>query len=624
MNGRAHLRCGPAAARGRVRRSALACAVGSLLAALLPAGAVAANSGDVDELLAADCPSYKAARQESYPGQEVAAARRGDFDVHEGKYGHLVPPVDWRQDPYGRQSWRHSLHAFPWIDILIFDYLNGHVGSLAQARDLALSWIKENDISTPGLDHFAWQLRTAGDRAGYIGYIARAASCEGLLNRDQAATLVDGILAHGDFLSEPAIYRVHNQALSADLGLGLAADYGRFLQPAPSWDALARRRFESTLRARSSWSEGVWHEHSPKYQVSVANLVDQFSSWVDTANRDLPPFLERMRESTGWMVMPDGLLTQFGDTDLYPPPSAWARKKGAGDRGLRVMPESGLAFVKRKKSYLSVAANYFTRVKKHEDELGFELYERGRRVISDTGRFAYEGEAQRVFALSAAAHSVLTVDGVPFTGPRGDYLTPYHSAILATGRGGGWYAIKGWNPRLVDQGVRHSRLFLYRPGVALIIVDRVRSRDRHVYRRYLQLGPEIAARLRRGRVTLRSGRLRGRIYDRGTGKVKRNAVRGRTDPLLAFTFPRDFVAVPRWTIVQRSRARNLTRVQTISFGRPRCAAMLRERHGSVLLVSTRRHRQALKAVSRRGRIMVKKGRVPHGTNASWPCRLARH
>jgi hypothetical protein len=331
-----------------------------------------------------------------------------------------------------------------------------------------------------------------------------------------------------------------------------------------------------------------------------------------------------MRESAGWMVMPDNALTQFGDTDIKPTP-AWALgqpvpgsvlSRAAGDHGLRAFPQSGLAIVKHNGSFLSVAANYFSNSHKHEDELSFELYERGRRVISDTGRYAYEKDKTRRFALSNVAHNTLTVDGQPFA------RKPYGSALLATGFGKGWYAIEGSNPRLRAQGVRHNRLFLYRPGVALIVVDRVRSKRRHKYRRYLQFGPQISARLKRGKVSLRSTGLRGWVYDRAPGKSKRRAVRGRRDPLLGFTFPSDSVAVPRWTVVHTGRAKKATYVQTISFGRPRCAALLRQRKGRrLLLVSTRRREQALKVIPKGGRLIVKKGRVRGATEASWPCRV---
>src|SRR6185436_13163932 len=50
---------------------------------------------------------------------------------------------------------------------------------------------------------------------------------------------------------------------------------------------------------------------------------------------------------------------------------------------------------------------------------------------------------------------------------------------------------EGRNPLLRGQGVAHTRLFLYRPGVALVIVDRLRSDAVHTYIRYLHLHPDV-------------------------------------------------------------------------------------------------------------------------------------
>ena len=139
--------------------------------------------------------------------------------------------------------------------------------------------------------------------------------------------------------------------------------------------------------------------------------------------------------------------------------------------------------------YLAVTDGFHNTTHKHADELSFELYDHGTSIVNDTGLYHKDPGEIRDFVLSNRAHSGLVVDGLDL--PISDPENAYGSGLIAAGQGDGWYAIEGRNRLLHDQGVDHTRLFLYRPGVALVIVDHVRSGLAHTYTRYLQLHPDI-------------------------------------------------------------------------------------------------------------------------------------
>jgi hypothetical protein len=52
---------------------------------------------------------------------------------------------------------------------------------------------------------------------------------------------------------------------------------------------------------------------------------------------------------------------------------------------------------------------------------------------------------------------------------------------------------------LLGARVGHQRLFLYNPGLALMVVDRIRSRHRHTHRRHFQVGKRLDATRAAGR-----------------------------------------------------------------------------------------------------------------------------
>ena len=546
-------RCGSTSAG---LRAAGACLAAALLAGGPPA-ADAAPASEVQALQAAPCPErYDNVFASSYSPAEQEAALAGDFDVLLGRGASITVPVDWAMDPYDSRSWRHWLHTLGWwMDSLFYIYREGGPSAalaLAQARDLALDWIAANPPASADQFNPPWSRKVTADRAAYLAYLARAAACEGMLSDEQAATMIDSLRAHGEFLV--ANHTAGDHGLYADYALGLLDMYLPFLPEADGWRALAIERFGPTLRRRFDAREGVWLVNTPVYQATVADLTDR---WLEDVHADpgLARLAARMRNGVGWFVLPDGELAPFGDHHTMVPVPAWVPSVGEGRFGLRAMRRSGYAVVRQERRYLGVTASYFFPPHKQADELSFELFDRGRRLITDTGHYDYEYDRPWYqFQRSAPAHSTLTVDGEDF--PIDEPGSQYGSGIRAAGRGAGWYAIAGVNPLLRRQGVRHRRLFLYRPGRALYVVDTLRSGETHAYQRHFQIGPGLDAAPRARGVILADGGFRARLRDVGGSLTRVSIVRGQSEPLAGWSFPDYRTRVPRWTATLHSRGRN--------------------------------------------------------------------
>ena len=235
--------------------------------------------------------------------------------------------------------------------------------------------------------------------------------------------------------------------------------------------------------------EGFWLEHSAGYQILLARTLARFLEVPGNSSAELTALLARMQDVVGWLDEPDGRIPQFGDSDLKTVPR-FGRTRARDDRGILELDDSGLAIVKAPGAYLAVLASYFSDAHKHADALTFDLFDRGRRLITDTGLYHKDKDENFAFAHATRAHSVLTVDGQEF--PR-DGSGTYGSGIEQTGKGHGYYAILGDNPGVAGQGVEHQRLFVYEPGQVLVIVDRVRATDGqpHRYVRFLQFAPGV-------------------------------------------------------------------------------------------------------------------------------------
>jgi hypothetical protein len=512
----------------------------------------------VGQLKRAGCPPYRAITQQKYSSAARRAAQHWKFEVFHFKT-RLKPPINWEKDPHQSRSFRQSLHGFAWMDTLLYSYRRTRDDAvLRRARDIALDWIKSNPRRfKPGRRGFAWHAKAAADRAGYLGFLTRTAGCRGLLNRKQAGLMVRSLNAHGRYLANAGQHQASNFGLFQDLGLLLLSEYLPFEGEAEKWRKLAVARFPQTLLGRLS-PEWVWLEHSTQYQFLAIRLLRNFIKWKPGKERDpiLLEVLNRMRDATGWFVDPDGEYALLGDTAFGEAPD-WGYYKGRTYEGLKTFRESGFAIARQGGSYLATTAGFFNTTHKHADELDFELFDRGLKIVNGPGNYGYDREeAYRDYQLSSQSHSVLLSNGQSFPI---EAQNAYGSAIQATGQGSGWFAIQGTNPLIARQGVGHTRLFLYRPGETLVIVDQVQADAPQTYHRYFQLGPRLEIEDRGGgELALNGPSFNGAVYDRATatGGAGPVWVKGQTAPLQGFTFPGFRRAVPRWSVDYVSQTTN--------------------------------------------------------------------
>lgn len=524
---------------------------------------------ELRRLRRAGCTPYRSILQEKHSSKQRRAAKRWKFEVFHFKT-RLKPPVNWKdKDPFHSRSFRQNLHGFTWMDRLLYGYKQtGDGTTLRRARDLALDWVKSNPMRfRPGRQGFAWHPKSAADRATYLGFLARTAACKGLLNPKQARLMVRSLKAHARYLANAQQHQVSNFGLFQDLGLLILSRYASYENEAARWRKLALRRFPETLHGRLS-SENVWLEHSTQYQFLATRMLRDFIRYSPgkKQNPELSATLAAMRAATNWFVKPGERYALLGDTQIGTAPD-WGYNPGVDPQGLKTFDESGFAMVRDGGSYLATTSSFFNRTHKHADELDFDLVDHGVQVVNGPGNYGYDRYAEfRDYQLSSQSHSVLVVDGqsFPLDPPR-----PHGSGITATGQGAGWYAIEATNPLVTDLGVRHSRLFLFRPGRTLAVIDRLRANAPHRYERYFQLGADIdATSLNPGMLRLTGPSFEGGLHDAaaGAGEALRVMVRGRRTPLQGVVFPGFRRLVPRWSANFASKEADADYIATFSLG----------------------------------------------------------
>ena len=561
------------------------------------APARAASAGEVFELQLQSCPQQEFLRAgESSQGRREAALE-GRFEPSPGQPAKLTPPIDWHQDPYDNRTWVFRLHALDWLNPLLDLYAeHGNAAALATARDIALDWIAHVPPGDESFSPLAWEAKTAGDRVGRLAYLTRAAACEDLLSNAQAGSLIDSLREHGERLATPTHHPLDNHGLFADYGLALIAFHLPFLSEATAWQGLAEARYAELIERELAPESGLYLEHSPNYPSLAVLRTQAFARVAPGAT--LAPILARLRASAGWFVMPGRTLVPLGDSAPGTVPrGSWLDLSAGGTTGLFPAFDAGLGIVKLARSYLAVTAWHHPFAHHHGDDLGFHLREGTADVVSDSGYHSYEYTGLGQFARTSDAHSVLTVDSRRFSLEADD---AYGSGLRAAGQGDGWYGLAGVSPALRPQRVWHRRLFLYRPGSALVIIDRVRARRPHRYTRRFQVAPSLWARPE-GPGWRLEGPGSNAFLDPGPGARGMRRLRGRLDPLAGWMFPAFLEAIPRWTLVTRTRARNADLVTVIGL-RGRLEARMASPGRGRLLVSVRKPgREGIRlAVTQRG------------------------
>jgi hypothetical protein len=531
-------------------------------AAPLAEGSSKVGRSAVRRLRKASCPAdYLVRVQRQYDPEEIAAARRGQFHFG-GADVKVKTPFDWTTDPVGSASFRARLHDLRWLDVLLYDYrTNGRVKSLRQAKRIAVDWVKQNPRRNPSTDR-TWFDKVVGDRAAYLAYVTRAAQCERIINGKLARRMLSSLVTHGSFLKDGDGYTDTNRGLFMDLGLLQIGKQVRFLQDAGTWRKRGEKRFARNVKGNTFKSEGFWLEHSTTYQFLTIGAIERYLDIPGIKNGDVKGRLKSMSATAGWLVLPDKRWLQAGNS-YQDKANKLGRESAKDAAGLRLLRRSGLGFVRKGDHYLSVLADFHSSTHKHSDELSFDLYDRDRRIVSDSGMYSKDPSPYLDFQQSAEAHSTIVVDRRDFSRDAAD---AYGSGITAGGQGDGWYALEATNPLLAPQGVSHDRLYLYKPGTALLIADRLRSDQNHDYRRHLQLGQGLKLKAHPDRLELsKSSEPVATIFTASTDPDEdRRYVKGEEDPQQGLIFPDFRDRDKRWTAFFDSSGSDLDALTTIS------------------------------------------------------------
>lgn len=332
----------------------------------------------------------------------------------------IGPEFKWSADPLEDANWRFQYHTLLWLDNLReYSSEAGSLEGMKLYERLLRDWISKNPVHSPESD-YAWFDMAVGVRAIVL---VQAMTVFG-----PAEWLVNSIVVHAEHLADEANYEGRgNHSLHQDMGLVVAAQ----LMERNDWLDLATRRIFSMF-AQAIDTEGVSREGSIDYQYRNYRWYDEAARRLRAADVNLPKefagVLEKMPIFMAHATSPSTHYALIGDTLLHRAPitrgtaTEWVKDKTKAPEHRVAVYEAGYLFARSNWNtwHETPDTTYFTMrfgpgrstaVHGHEDAGSLTFDAHGERLLCDSGLYAYEAGAERLFFRGRSSHNVVDVPG---------------------------------------------------------------------------------------------------------------------------------------------------------------------------------------------------------------------
>lgn len=416
----------------------------------------------------------------------------------------LKLPLKWNADPFKDTNWRFQLHAWRMMDPLLLAWLETGderyvTDSMALVRDWYAQHIADGLQST-----YEWYDMATGIRAMKIAFLFdRALRQQFSLTDKDRRMLLELAQAHVQKLMEPALLATGNHGLFQLHGLIALCKTVPQLGACSGAVEYAETALNKLLGQQFS-AEGIHLEHSPWYHFFITDTVSRMlsSGWYEEFEQT-KALMRKAEKNKIWLVHPDMRDVTVGDSEglkhsLTLPPGRKAcantAEYGQDCYLLQVFPLSGYAIVRSDwavptadASMLFFMAAFHSAGHKHADDLSFELFEFGERVLTDSGQYSYTSGPFRDYVLSTRAHNTVEINGRSYSLRAAD---AYGSALKSAERFGASVRMEAQATHK-SLGAKHRRVLAYAPRKWLVVADRVEGDAIDSVTQWFHFSPQV-------------------------------------------------------------------------------------------------------------------------------------
>jgi len=326
----------------------------------------------------------------------------------------LTDQIDWSADPYNDNNWRFQLNAWRMIDPYFQDYFKtDNPERLLEAFTFVRDWYDFHIINRNKND-YAWYDMSMGIRGLYIAYFI-SADGQGIISLSEAdKEILDTLAKEHVKITHKIGISSGNHGFFQVSGLALICKV-KFEAKFCKNELKFARHQAKALMEKQFTPEGIHKENSPSYHFfayKIVNRLGAFRHVLDEAE------LKKIASHRPWLVFPNNDIAAIGDSAGKSKPLLEDTHKTCFDSGrcfaLAPFEPSGYAIVRdlpseSPDSMLFVTGMAYNTIHAHSDALSFELFEFGRMIFVDSGKYGYKKDQKRAYILSGAAHNTISL-----------------------------------------------------------------------------------------------------------------------------------------------------------------------------------------------------------------------
>ncbi|MBO0368805.1 heparinase II/III family protein [Pseudomonas putida] len=398
-------------------------------------------------------------------------------------------PADWEAlERSADRNWRMQFQGWAFFHPIMnfFDDYQDKQRVLQFFLETARDWWSQygndpDDVTTSRMPKsYAWYDMSVGFRALVCAFfLNRIHHFDLPLSDADRKLLTDVANKHVNNLSSPVTFSLNNHGLFQIHGLmALIQNFQVSSEKYSALHAYALERMEALVVSQFD-EHGIHLEHSPHYHFYAADVFEAIEStgWYENCKIIISRIM-KANEAKKWIVDPlrrpvcvgDSILTEQSAIQFPKQPTTGPDKKPLSfitsdfnSSGYAVV-RSNWNVTASNASMLFVMGMYHSSAHKHRDCLSFEWFDRGAKIICDSGKYGYKSDKYRNYFLSARAHNSVEIDGFDII-----KLKPYGSAIEnIVSVGAGIFKVSG---KLNFPAIKHFRDLYIKPGSWMIASD---------------------------------------------------------------------------------------------------------------------------------------------------------
>lgn len=413
-------------------------------------------------------------------------------------------PIDWSADPFDDRNWQFHVHAWRMLDPLIMAWKKtGDAHFINRALAIVEDW-HDYHLNRGKKSLFGWYDMSTGIRAMKIAFLMdRALRGDFDLDENMHLILLELSHSHAVKLQEPKFLSHGNHGLFQLHGLMALCTTLPFLKSCANAIDYSETAMEKLIQSQFS-TEGVHLEDSPEYHFFGADTLQKMlrSGWYDSFE-SIYNLMEKVKHNKIWMVHPDKRDVTVGDSEgkrreiEFPLGNDFCKNPVPYHPDcyhLKTFPETGYAVVRsdwampeEDSSMLFFMASFHSTAHKLPDDLSFELFEFGERILTNSGKYSYSKDSFRDFVRSTRAHNTVEINNRSFSLRSRD---TYGSALDRVEKINGTFYLEG---EVAHDGLRtkHQRRLIYSPRQWLLVLDRFETDNADSFTQWFHFAPQI-------------------------------------------------------------------------------------------------------------------------------------